>query len=43
MEPPNACVNFVSAKQGEVLSLPGGAIFRILEDGSRTGMEFDSP
>jgi hypothetical protein len=36
METPNVPLNFVPAKQGEVLHL-GTIIIRIMEDGSRTG------
>lgn len=36
METPNVPLNFVPAKQGEVLHL-GTIVIRIMEDGSRTG------
>jgi hypothetical protein len=37
METPNEFIAFVPAKEGDVLGLAGGAICRILEDGSKTG------
>ena len=37
METPNGPLNFVPAKQGEILKLAGGVTCRIVEDGSRTG------
>jgi hypothetical protein len=39
METPNVPLNFVPAKQGEVLHL-GTIVIRIMEDGSRTGKIF---
>jgi hypothetical protein len=42
METPNVPINFVPAKQGEVLHL-GTIIIRIMEDGSRTGNVNPSP
>ena len=37
MDTPNELIAFVPAREGEVLGLAGGAICRIMEDGSKTG------
>jgi hypothetical protein len=42
METPSVPLNFVPAKEGEVLHL-GTIIIRIMEDGSRTGKALFSP
>ncbi len=39
MAMPRRPINFVSAKSGEILKL-GSITCRIMEDGSRTGMDF---
>ena len=36
MDTPNELIAFIPAKEGEVLGLAGGAICRIMEDGSKT-------